>query len=55
MNINCRECPTWKAKQEDVLMKCESIFDVSVDMLMFEKDCIKTCPYHEEIVDTSSN
>ena len=53
--MECKNCPTWKDKQEVVLMQCESIFDVAVDMETFEKDCIKTCPYTKEIVENSIN
>ena len=55
MNSLCKSCDTWKQKQEDVLMRCESIFDADIDMQTFEQDCIKTCPYLKEIVDTSNN
>lgn len=55
MSNLCRKCDKWQKKQEDVLMRCESIFDVAIDMQMFEEDCIKTCPYLKEIVDNSGN
>ena len=45
MNSLCKHCDKWKAKQEEVLMNCESIFDVAIDMQYFEDKCLKTCPY----------
>lgn len=45
INDNCVHCDKWKEKQAEVLMKCESVFDVNIDMMMFEDECMKTCPY----------
>ena len=55
MNSVCLQCQTWKTEQNKLLESCESIFDVCSQLETFEKDCIKTCPYSKEIVDTSSD
>ena len=55
MQNECIHCDKWKQKQEEVIMKCESIFDIAIDMEYFEKECLKTCPYLKEIVDTFNN
>lgn len=49
----CIQCLKWKEKQEEVLMKCESVFDASVDMEAFEESCKKTCQYSEKNTENS--
>jgi hypothetical protein len=41
----CTECEKWKEKQAEVLMYCATVFDVDLDMRVFETECKKTCPF----------
>ena len=48
MNISepvCCRCQKWYDKQSEILTRCETIFDVHIDLVTFEEDCIKTCPF----------
>ena len=45
MESICIECEKWKEKQTDVLMHCSTIFDIDLDMRVFEAECKKTCPF----------
>ena len=49
----CMQCDKWKEKQEEILMKYASIFDIAVEMQLFEDTCIKTCPYLEKDTENS--
>ena len=41
----CIECEKWKEKHAEVLMYCATVFDVDLDMRVFEAECKKTCPF----------
>lgn len=45
IETKCVRCEKWYDKQTEVLMRCETVFDVPIDMRVFEDECIKTCPY----------
>ena len=48
MNVSepvCQRCQKWQDKQSEILMKCDTIFSVHIDLVTFEEDCIKTCPF----------
>ena len=50
---NCTQCPKWKEKQTEILMKCGSVFDAAVDMEIFEEECKNTCQYVEKDTENS--
>jgi hypothetical protein len=41
----CVRCKKWYDKQAELLTKCSTIFDIPIDLDMFERECIKSCPY----------
>ena len=48
----CADCKKWKDTLRETLSKSDSIFDAHSDMLLFEENCKKNCPF---VKDSSKN
>ena len=44
-----KSCPLGLEKRKEFLDKNNSVYDAATDMYFFVKECMKTCPYKEDI------
>jgi hypothetical protein len=45
MSDMCSNCEKWKNHKKEVLENSDSIFEAHQDMIIFEEQCFKTCPF----------